>query len=59
MTTLREDGQYDTTCPECGESVIVRRVHGEGDSVKTTDPENHSSVCRGKKQLKKRPQWTS
>ena len=57
--TLRDDGGYDTTCPQCGEKVIVRRVHGglgTGD-LETTGPEDHSAVCKGKKLLKERPQW--
>jgi len=61
MIELREDGKYDTTCPQCGEKVIVSRVHGElgGGNLKTTDPEDHSGVCKGKKMLKERPQWNS
>ena len=57
--TLRSDGKYDTACPQCGEEVIVGRVHGglgTGD-LRTTDPEDHSAVCKGKKMLKNRQQW--
>jgi hypothetical protein len=56
---LRDDGQYDATCPVCKDQVIVRRVSGtlgNGD-LKTTAPENHSPSCMYKDVVKKRPVW--